>query len=509
MKSPDSEISSRAERPFNSSGLHDYQVPAAEALLQSLRRNGAALDASDMGVGKTAHACAVIRELNVPTLCAVPAVSVSGWQWMAKHLGIEFDVQSLDLLRGGTTPFGWWDNPRPKKLATFFQCEVCQCKFPDAPTSPCPARSDGMHCLKTLKHEHKYGKFNWHTGIELLVVDEVHRCGGLDSLQADQLIAAKRQKIPVLGLSATPFDNPLGCRALGYVLGLHELVGPRGFYPWAMSRGCRQLPFRGFHFVAGEEKKQKIMQALHADLFPSRGVRVRIADLGNKFPRCSIHTELYDVADPARIDRLYRDMAESIAEIHDKREKGSDTALENLLRARQELELLKLPIFEELTREAQEAGRSVAIFLNFRASVQELCRRLKTECMVIGAQSKFVRDSNIASFQEDSERAIVCSAAAGGICISLQDVRGEFPRLGLVSLGFSARETRQIFGRLPRIGGKSPVQYRVVLCGGTVEEPMRDAMAGKLDRLDLLLDGDLTPFGNLPLVGSNLPEELV
>ena len=206
---------------MNVTGLLDHQPPAVEAHLKALRLHGASFDASDMGVGKTAHACAVIRELGVPTLCVVPAVSVSDWQWMAKHLGIDPDVQSLDLIRLGNTPFGQWDNPPPKVMPTFLQCTQCQCEIDPAKPFYCPHHHGGIHCVKVLKREHKYGRFNWHPGIKLLVVDEVHRCGGLDSLQADMLIAAKRQKIPTLMLSATGCDSPLGMRALGFVLGLH------------------------------------------------------------------------------------------------------------------------------------------------------------------------------------------------------------------------------------------------------------------------------------------------
>jgi hypothetical protein len=418
---------------------------------------------------------------------------------MAKHLGIDPDVQSLDLIRLGNTPFGQWDNPPPKVMPTFLQCTQCQCEIDPAKPFYCPHHHGGIHCVKVLKREHKYGRFNWHPGIKLLVVDEVHRCGGLDSLQADMLIAAKRQKIPTLMLSATGCDSPLGMRALGFVLGLHELIGPRGFYPWAMSRGCKKLPFRGFHYVASKEEGKKIMSQLHADLFPSRGARVRIADLGDKFPKCTIRAQLYNITDPARMDALYREMADLIAIIHEDREKGGDTALENLLRAKQELEMLKLPVFEQRTKDLIAAGRSVAVFLNYRASVKELCRRLGTSCMIIGAQPEKERRMNIEAFGADSERVIVASAAAGGVAISLHDRHGNFPRSGEVNLGNSARETRQIFGRLPRSGGKSPVQYDIILCAGTIEEPMRDALEGKLDRYDLLNDGDICPLGNLPL----------
>lgn len=494
---------------MNLDGLLEYQRPAPPVLLDALRLHGAAFDASDMGVGKTAHACAVIRELDVPTLCVVPAVSVADWQWMAKHFGIDPDVQSLDLLRLGNTPFGQWDNPPPRILPTFYQCTGCQCEVDPTKPFPCPHHPGGIHCVKILKREHKYGRFNWHPGIKLLVVDEVHKCGGLDSLQADMLIAAKRQRIPTLGLSATGCDSPLGMRALGFLLGLHELIGPRGFYPWAMSRGCKKLPFRGFHYVPAEGEDEKIIRGLHQDIFPSRGARVKISDLGDRFPKCTIRAQLYNITDPARMDALYREMAELIAIIHDAREKGGDTALERLLRARQELEMLKLPVFEQRTKDLIAAGRSVANFLNFRASVKELARRLGTSCMIIGGQTEHERRTNIDAFGADSERAIVVSAAAGGVSVNLQDRHGNFPRSGEVNLGHSARETRQIFGRLPRSGGKSPVQYDIILCAGTIEEPMRDALAGKLDRYDLLNDGDISPLGNLPLTISTNDETLI
>jgi biopolymer transport protein ExbB/TolQ len=46
---------------------------------------------------------------------AVPAVSISGWRRALEHLGTSADVQSLDLLRGGKTPWGWWDNPSGRR----------------------------------------------------------------------------------------------------------------------------------------------------------------------------------------------------------------------------------------------------------------------------------------------------------------------------------------------------------------------------------------------------------
>ena len=491
---------------MNTAGLKDYQVPAVESLLQALSANGGALDGSDMGVGKTAHACGVIRELNVPTLVAVPAVSVSGWKWMGEHLGVEFDVQSLDLLRGGETPWGWWDNPRPARLPVFYRCESCQCEVNIEKPSPCPHHHSGIHCVKTLKREHKYGKFNWHPNIKLLVVDEVHRCCALDSLQADMLLAAKRQRLPVLGLSATAGDSPLHFRALGYCLGLHSLIDTSttpGYFRWASRYGVRRIPMRGLLWALGEENKNLAMAKLHREIFPSRGVRVRIKDLGDQFPPCQITAELIDLDAGGRISELYEEMAGPIAALRHRAESDIASPLGELLRLRQEVGLLTMPIFAELAKEAVAAGHHVALFVNFRAEVDALCKLLGTTCRIDGSQTgvagKRQRDENIATFNDDRSPYIISTAASGGIAISLPDRHGNFPRLGLVSPGYSAREFRQVCGRLPRVDSVTKSIYRVLFAAGTPQEKVHRKLAGKLNNLDTLMDGDLIPFENLRL----------
>lgn len=478
--------------------LLPYQESARDALISALKTHGAALDASDMGTGKTWTAVGVIQKLNLPTLCVVPAISVSSWKRVGEQLNTEFDVVSMDLVRGGNTPYGRWENPLPKKRSIFFRCEKCQLKFNQnlGDFTPCPYGS-GIHCIETLKRKHEYGRFVWASGIRLLVFDEAHRAGALDSLQGDMLVAAKRESIPTLLISGTALDSPLGARAIGYSLNLHSLVGSGGFWSWAIKRGCRKIPFRGFQFCGTDQQKKKIMAGLHAEIFPSRGVRVRISDLGDAFPACKITAELYDVASPDRINSLYEQMAESIAAVHERRDADGELPITNLLRGRMEIELLKIPVFVELANDALAQGFHVAIFVNFRASVQELCTRLKTDCRVDGSQTgaagKAKRDKNVEDFQSDKEPVIILTSAAGGVSISLHDLHGKFPRLGLVSPGFSSRELRQVFGRLRRQGGRSPAQYRVLFAADTVEAQVHRTLSAKLDRLDALNDGDLMP----------------
>lgn len=168
-----------------------------------------------------------------------------------------------------------------------------------------------------------------------------------------------------------------------------------------------------------------------------------------------------------------------------------------------------MPIFEELARNGLENGKTVGLFVNYTQTIDELCKRLKTECRVdgsqIGPKGQALRQSYIDRIQSDQERLIVLNNQAGGVSISLQDVTGKFPRLGLVSLPNSATMFRQLCGRFPRAGGKSPSLYRVVLAAGTVEVKQHERLAQKLNQMDALNDGDLWA-ANLPLTKHSLED---
>lgn len=496
-------------------GLLPHQPKAAQHLLSALLKHGAALDASEMGVGKTAHAVAVLRALDDAALVVCPRVSVAGWERMGRHLKTEFDAKHYEFLRGGNSPFGWWDNPMPTVRPREYKCARCQRRVdPNDLSDFCQyPKPNSTHELVSKCVPHARGRFNWHPAIKTLVFDEAHRCSALKSLQADLLIAARRQRIKTLVLSATIAESPLHFRALGYLLGLHNLAdardgcGPIGFYQWAFRHGCQKLPMRGLQFTAGAARKQEILHALHSELFPERGCRVRIDSLGDSFPEVQITAELYNCEAANRINVLYGRMRDSVDRINVKRA-GDVVALTEILRDRQEVEMLMLPVFVELAQDAVIEGRHVALFFNFRDTVEECCKMLKTTCRVDGSQSGDAgakrRMACVDAFQRDEEPYIVCTNDAGAESIDLHDVRGEFGRLGLVSLGWSAKKTRQVFGRLRRALGKSKAIYRCVLAAGTVQERVHKACAGKLDRIDTLNDADLMA-DNLPL--TQFPED--
>jgi peroxiredoxin family protein len=429
-------------------------------------------------------------------------------------MGTEFDVLNYEMIRTGKTPFGTWENMPTEKSESFLECSECQLKIDLAKPFSCPHHPAGIHCAISKTRPHNYGKFFWNSNIRLLILDEVHRCGAVDSLNSDMLVGAKIAGIPVLGLSATVADSPLNFRALGYLLGLHHLVDRKdanlpGFYRWANRLGCRKSPFGGLQFMGNEEFRRHKMAQLHQEIFPSRGERVRIEELGDAFPACHITAELYDLKESGRIDELYAEMDDAIRELNERKlgDRSVELPLTKLLRARQEVELLKAPLFEEIANEAIASGRTVGIFVNFTATLDALQKRLKWKCRIDGHQrgksGQTQRQGFIDDIQADRERGILLNNQAGGVSISLHDLTGKYPRGGLVSLPNSASAFRQVCGRFPRAGGKSKSFYRVILAANTVEVKTHRQLSQKLNQIDALNDGDLWA-ANLPLSSHSL-----
>ncbi len=468
-------------------------------LLGVLRKYGSAVDLSDTGTGKTYVACAVARKLQLPTLVVCPKIAISTWHRVGQHFGEKFSVINYEKLRTGNTPFGNWQHPAPSgEIAEEWRCQCCQQGVDFTDYQPCYCHPLGIHCIVQNKKRWNYGVFKFHPAVRVVVFDEVHRCGGLHSLNAELPIAAKRARLHILALSATSACNPLQLRALGYCLDLHTLhpAGGLGFYDWAQHYGCRRdARFRGFKWFASEARQAEVMREIRGRIIPARGVRVRCEEIPG-FPAREITAELYDLEEANQIDVLYREMAQSLRtlELQSASDTNSEHPLTVILRARQRVELLKVPIAVELCNDYVAKGYSVAIFCNFRETILALSERLQTKAIIDGSPDGVRnRQSYIDEFQANRIRKIICNSEAGGVVVSLQDLQGTFPRVGLVFPSFSAVTMRQVFGRLHRDGGLTPCHYRVLFAARTCEVSIARALRAKSNNLDCLNDADMQP----------------
>ena len=227
------------------------------------------------------------------------------------------------------------------------------------------------------------------------------------------------------------------------------------------------------------------MLSLHKQLSPCM-VRMRIADLTN-FPESRLQANLYD------LDSEYTEQINAIYEEMDGRIKLPGTnELTELLRARQRVELIKVPLLVDLAIEAREENRAPVFFMNFTESREALVSALQVEgftvSQIYGTQRD--RDGEIDRFQRDEASAMVAMAAAGGVGVSLHATPGMTPRSSYITPSYNASELVQCLGRIHRANGTAVVQT-IVLAAGTIEERVHKAIKAKLRNLTALNDGDL------------------
>lgn len=422
--------------------LLNHQVKPYEHLLTVQRSEEKSLDASDTGTGKTYVALHVAKELGCRPFIVCPKAVISNWKRVAKEVGVKpVEVINPEKLKTGRTK---WVKKLPKKNFAW--------QIPD-PQSV------------------------------IIMFDEVHQFGAPDSLNSRMLAAAKSSGCRIHCMSATLAETPLRLRGPGYVFGLHQW---HNFYDWAGRHGCYRNPWNGFEFSRGDKGKEALRK-IHSELFPRFGVRVAIADLPD-FPTALIQPEAYDLEEIHRIRDIYEDMDSAIQEPH-------SNPLVALLRARQQVELLKCPLAFDLAADHIKQGCSVVVFVNFKDTLWKLKDLFTTHghgvSEIHGDQTATERDAAIQSFQDNETRVCLAIVQAGGVGISLHDLKGR-PRVSLIFPPLTARDLKQALGRIHRAGSLSPAVQKIIFAAGTVEEKICGMVRRKLNNLDLLNDGDLT-----------------
>ena len=183
-------------------------------------------------------------------------------------------------------------------------------------------------------------------------------------------------------------------------------------------------------------------------------------------------------------------------------------ALGRLIRAKQRIELLKIPTFIEIIEDGLENNFSVVVFVNYKETQDQLLFRLKTSCRISGGQTMEEREANIHRFQSNESRIIVSTIQAGGVGISLHDLDGHFPRMSVISPTWSGQDLIQTLGRIHRAGAKSPVIQKIVYCAKSYEVEICKLIEKKLKNISAINDGDLHgPDIDLHIVNTHLDVE--
>lgn len=458
----------RLPRKLGSIALRDWQYGCLPTLLNAVDNHGAAIDSSDMGTGKSYTAAFVgyLKATLVGKMIVVvgPLAVLPSWVSIFTGMGLTenkdfvtvVNYESLRSAKGRKGVGGWtevFDRGRAKK------------------------------------------KFVWNKErVGLVVFDEAHKVRAQDiTLNAKLPIGAKTQGIPCLFLSATLAESPAHFRAIGFCLGLHNGTG---FHKWALAHGCTYDAWGKLVLKKGRAKE--VSKQLNALLFPEYGVRVRKADVPG-FPEEELLAEAFDFGSNAEIEKVYEEMEAELEALEEKvaadskRVKEAAKPMVAIIRARQKVELLKVPGVVGMVEDAVAEGQAVVVFANYRETVFQLVERLKKHhpAVVVGEQKPWERQRHIERFQADETHVAVVSIDSGGAGIGFHDLHGDYPRLGFLFPSYSAVGLRQSSGRLPRVGALTKVTQKFLYAAGTVEEKVMLNVRAKLANLDLINDGDL------------------
>lgn len=442
--------------------LYPYQIPEKDRMVAAVQCHNCALNAGDTGTGKTPETCAACKELGLRPAVVCPKNLIPVWKKACREWGLPepLFVLNYEAIRSGRIEFLKWVAQGRTKIA------------------------------------------QWHLPPgTVLIFDEAHRCAGQDSLNSKMLAAVRRYGIPTICLSATAAESPLKLRALGFVLRLHD--GGESFWRFCASHGCVKNFWGGVEFPAGAARpgSRRAMQVerarlglgrLHHRIFrgvdrPAMGTRVRVADLGEAFPPTLVTAEAYDFG--PEVAKAY---AETMRVSYRSLGANSANALVEMLRMRQAAEVVKAAGLVEMAADAVEEGMSVVIFVNFTATLEALREAIPDLPVIQGETPMAERTEILRRFGADEVRIVAANLATAGEGMDgLQDLRGEFPRLTLISPGFNAVQLKQALGRVHRANARSKSIQRIVFAAGTVEERACEAVRAKVANMALLNDGDL------------------
>lgn len=416
-----------------------FQLPAIARHVDVLSRATGSLEASVPGFGKTFVAAFVARELELTPCVVAPKSVLPHWR---RALG-----------SCGTKPPLFVTNPEQVKTDRF------------------------QHGAWKIRNRQWLWNLPDHS---LLILDECHRYKDRTTQTAKFMVAAARQKIPTIAASATAAKDPMDLYALGLLLNLHNGPDFLGLcFQYGMVRGPMDFRFSG---------RLEDLERLHRLIFPAHGYRATYDQIPG-FPENQIVALGVDIEKAKQLDAIW----DRVKELQALKETAAEAVVDRL-RARQLAELQKVPAFIELINDHLDQDMSVAVFLNFRDTIDALKAKFPTSGTIVGGQTELQRQHAIDEFQADRSRVIFCQAQAGGVGISLHDTLGTFPRVSLISPPESAILLIQILGRIRRVGAKSPALQKIVFAEGTIEERVRRGVEKKVGQIDTINDGDLDPL---------------
>ena len=469
--------------------LLPYQIEHTENIIYSLRTYARVLDSSDTGTGKTYTSIAACITMNKKPLIICPKAVITSWTNVLKNFNAEYygvanyeSIQNCKMFTK-TSKNDKVTCPYIKRVEVKAKSEIKddnedKQKSHEYKTKKTNKKKDIIIDDKIVPDEDIQYTYVWKNLPDDIVIifDEAHRCKNPRTLNSVLLYTLAKTTTKIVMLSATVSDKPENFALCGFVLGLYKNI--RDAKNWILSVG---------------KEYENVLSGVNDALFSEHASRMRIRDLGKLFPDNQIVASCYDMDTAEEIQKQYKLIEEEVKRLKDK-EDSSGCALARILYCRMKIEQLKAPTYVEESRKYLDEGNAVAIFVNFTHTLKYIADELKTTCVIHGQQTLEERDKAINDFNSDKSHIIVCNIRSGGTGLSLHDLHGNYPRVAIISPGYSAQDILQALGRVHRANGKTAVRQRLLFSSGTIEEDICENMKEKITNIAMLNDRDVNSY---------------
>jgi superfamily II DNA or RNA helicase len=485
--------------------LLPYQLPHLKNMSKAYDENQVILDASDTGTGKTYSTCALIKLKASKPLIVCPKSVIPSWIKVCKIFNIDIlgiaNYEALKSQKMYDINMNYISCPYILKIID--QDLIDELNEEDS--EPSSNKSKGKNNKNKKKvnvndvednDDEKKGKekeksqdiYKFIIPDELkdnmvIIFDEAHRCKNAKTTNSKILIACYQSGVKMILLSATISDKIECFKPFGNIFGFYDKLNTYNIW---MRR--QLMVFKVVHDKTEYSEDQKKIDIIHKRVFPKKGSRMKISLLGNLFPQNHIISQSYYLADHDEINRLYQEMNQAIAELRIKELRTF--ALGKIIRCRQRIEVLKVPIFLELAEEALENNYNVAIFVNYHETLEHIAFQLDADCFIHGKQGLEERNQCIDDFQNNKKKVIIAIIQAGGVGVSLHDLHG-VQRMSIISPTWSGQDLVQCLGRIHRAGAKTPAIQKLVFCANTYEDRIAEIIKHKISNITGINDHDL------------------
>lgn len=318
---------------------------------------------------------------------------------------------------------------------------------------------------------------------DLIIVDEIHKCSSLSSIQSKNLMKLKSKY--QVGLTGTPLIN-----------NLENLYLP---LKWIGALDCGLTEFKKYYFVKGGFANREVIGYQNTEvikeILAKHSLR-RTKDILD-LPEKTYINEIVELSDQ---HKLFYNSVKSATVEEAKVSLNKNKVLSLVIRLRQatscpsvlteqDIKSSKLDRAKQLIDDIISNNDSVVVFTSFKNTIYELSKMISNySCLICtGDQSDEEISKNIDDFQNGKSNILIGTWQCCGTGLTMTRAR----YMIWIDTPFTNASYQQGCDRIYRIGQKNNVFIYNLICKDTIDERVAEIVKSKEILSDYIIDDDI------------------